>query len=125
MQKTLLVMAAGMGSRFGGLKQIEPMGPNGEFLIDYSVYDAKLAGFTKIVFIIKEENYDIFKETIGKRVEPYIETEYGKQLLPDEICIVAEDYDHDKEEPIETVILLSKKQAINFAIKLLELANEI
>ena len=69
-------MAAGMGSRFGGLKQIEPMGPNGEFLIDYSVYDAKLAGFTKIVFIIKEENYDIFKETIGKRVEPYIETEY-------------------------------------------------
>ncbi len=76
MQKTLLVMAAGMGSRFGGLKQIEPMGPNGEFLIDYSVYDAKLAGFTKIVFIIKEENYEIFKETIGKRVEPYIETEY-------------------------------------------------
>lgn len=76
MPKTLLVMAAGMGSRFGGLKQIEPMGPNGEFLIDYSVYDAKLAGFTKIVFIIKEENYDIFKETIGKRVEPYIETEY-------------------------------------------------
>lgn len=76
MQKTLLVMAAGMGSRFGGLKQIEPMGPNGEFLIDYSVYDAKLAGFTKIVFIIKEENYDIFKETIGKRIEPYIETEY-------------------------------------------------
>ena len=76
MPKTLLVMAAGMGSRFGGLKQIEPMGPNGEFLIDYSVYDAKLAGFTKIVFIIKEENYDIFKKTIGKRVEPYIETEY-------------------------------------------------
>lgn len=76
MPKTLLVMAAGMGSRFGGLKQIAPMGPNGEFLIDYSVYDAKLAGFTKIVFIIKEENYDIFKETIGKRVEPYIETEY-------------------------------------------------
>ena len=61
MQKTLLVMAAGMGSRFGGLKQIEPMGPNGEFLIDYSIYDAKLAGFTKVVFIIKEENYTIFK----------------------------------------------------------------
>ena len=58
---TLLVMAAGMGSRFGGLKQIEPMGPNGEFLIDYSVYDAIKAGFKKIVFIIKEENYDLFK----------------------------------------------------------------
>lgn len=76
MQKTLLVMAAGMGSRFGGLKQIEPMGPNGEFLIDYSIYDAKLAGFTKVVFIIKEENYNLFKETVGKRVESHIETEY-------------------------------------------------
>ena len=76
MQKTLLVMAAGMGSRFGGLKQIEPMGPNGEFLIDYSIYDAKLAGFTKVVFIIKEENYNLFKETVGKRVESHMETEY-------------------------------------------------
>ena len=76
MQKTLLVMAAGMGSRFGGLKQIEPMGPNGEFLIDYSIYDAKLAGFTKVVFIIKEENYNLFKKTVGKRVESHIETEY-------------------------------------------------
>ena len=51
---TLLIMAAGMGSRFGGLKQIEPMGPNGEFLIDYSIYDAINAGFNKVVFIIKE-----------------------------------------------------------------------
>ena len=73
---TLVIMAAGMGSRFGGLKQIEPMGPNGEFLIDYSIYDAKLAGFTKVVFIIKEENYNLFKETVGKRVESHIETEY-------------------------------------------------
>ena len=53
---TLLILAAGMGSRFGGLKQIEPMGPNGEFIIDYSVYDAIEAGFNKIVFIIKKEN---------------------------------------------------------------------
>ncbi len=73
---TLLVMAAGMGSRFGGLKQIEPMGPNGEFLIDYSVYDAIKAGFSKVVFVIKKENYDLFKETIGKRVESKIKTEY-------------------------------------------------
>ena len=71
---TLLIMAAGMGSRFGGLKQIEPMGPNGEFLIDYSIYDAINAGFNKVVFIIKEENYAIFKETIGKRVEDKINT---------------------------------------------------
>lgn len=73
---TLVIMAAGMGSRFGGLKQIEPVGPNGEFIIDYSIYDAKRCGFDKIVFIIKEENYEIFKETIGKRVEGKIIVEY-------------------------------------------------
>ena len=73
---TLVIMAAGMGSRFGGLKQIEPVGPNDEFIIDYSIYDAKRAGFDKVVFIIKEENYDVFKETIGKRVEKYIDVEY-------------------------------------------------
>lgn len=73
---TLVIMAAGMGSRFGGLKQIEPVGPNGEFIIDYSIYDAIKAGFTKVVFIIKEENFEIFKETIGKRVEGKIDVEY-------------------------------------------------
>ena len=78
---TLVILAAGMGSRFGGLKQIEPMGPNGEFIIYYSVYDAIKAGFNKIVFLIKRENYDLFKETIGARVEPYIKTEYAFQEL--------------------------------------------
>ena len=73
---TLVILAAGMGSRFGGLKQIAPLGPNGEFIIDYSVYDAIKAGFTKIVFLIKEENYELFKETIGSRVEPHIKVEY-------------------------------------------------
>lgn len=77
----LVILAAGMGSRFGGLKQIEPMGPNGEFIIDYSVFDAIKAGFTKIVFLIKRENYELFKETIGARVEPYIKTEYAFQEL--------------------------------------------
>lgn len=66
---TLVIMAAGMGSRFGGLKQIEPVGPNDEFIIDYSIYDAKKAGFNKVVFIIKKENYEIFKETIGKELK--------------------------------------------------------
>ena len=73
---TLVILAAGMGSRFGGLKQIAPLGPNGEFIIDYSVYDAIKAGFNKIVFLIKEENYDLFKVTIGSRVEPHINVEY-------------------------------------------------
>lgn len=73
---TLVVLAGGMGSRFGGLKQIEPMGPNGEFIIDYSIYDAVKAGFNKVVFVIKEENYEVFKTTIGKRVEPHVKVEY-------------------------------------------------
>ena len=77
----LLIMAAGMGSRFGGLKQIAPMGPNDEFIIDYSIYDAIKEGFSKVVFIIKEENYDIFKETIGSRVEPHVPVEYVFQKL--------------------------------------------
>ena len=85
-EKTLLILAAGMGSRYGGLKQIETFGPSGEFIIDYSIYDAKKAGFNKVVFVIKEENYEIFKETIGKRVEPYIKTEYvfqNNKLVPE------------------------------------------
>lgn len=77
----LLIMAAGMGSRFGGLKQLAPMGPNGEFIIDYSIFDAIKTGFSKIVFIIKEENYEDFKETIGKRVESHIPVEYVFQKI--------------------------------------------
>ena len=80
---TLVILAAGMGSRFGGLKQIEPVGPNGEFIIDYSVHDAIKAGFNKVVFVIKEENYDIFKNTIGKRIEDKIKVEYVFQKLED------------------------------------------
>lgn len=80
---TLVILAAGMGSRFGGLKQIEPIGPNGEFIIDYSIFDAVRAGFTKVVFVIKEENYDIFRETIGKRVENIIDVSYVFQKIDD------------------------------------------
>ena len=78
---TLVIMAAGMGSRFGGLKQVEPVGPNGEFILDYSIYDAIRAGYKKIVFIIKEENYDLFRETVGKRIESKIDVEYAFQKL--------------------------------------------
>ncbi len=80
---TLLVLAAGMGSRFGGLKQIEPVGPNGEFIIDYSINDAIYAGFTKVVFVIKEENYEVFKNTIGKRIEDKIKVLYAFQKNSD------------------------------------------
>ena len=114
---TLVILAAGMGSRFGGLKQIEPMGPNGEFIIDYSVYDAIKAGFTKIVFIIKEENYEIFKETIGSRVEPHIKVEYCFQKndnLP-EGCSLPE----DRVKPLGTahaILCAKEKVNENFAI---------
>ncbi|MCI8575120.1 MAG: hypothetical protein HFI09_01490 [Bacilli bacterium] len=76
---TLVVMAAGMGSRFGGLKQITPVDESANFLIDYSVYDAIKAGFQKVVFIIKKENAEIFKRTIGKRLESKIKVEYAYQ----------------------------------------------
>lgn len=73
---TLVIMAAGMGSRFGGLKQIEPVGPSGEIIIDYSIYDAISAGFDKVVFIIKEENYELFKEIIGDKISSKVAVEY-------------------------------------------------
>ncbi len=73
---TLVVMAAGMGSRFGGLKQLEPIGPNGEVILDFSVFDAKKAGFNKTVFIIRRDIEADFREVVGKRVEKHINTEY-------------------------------------------------
>lgn len=83
---TLVVMAAGMGSRFGGLKQLEPVGKNGEAILDYSVYDAIKAGFTKVVFVIKKEIEKDFKEVVGNRIEKKIPVEYVFQetsKLPD------------------------------------------
>jgi len=68
-QPILVIMAAGMGSRFGGLKQIEPVGPCGEIIPDYSIYHAKKAGFNRVVFIIKEEHYELFREVAGKLAE--------------------------------------------------------
>ena len=79
----LVILAAGMGSRFGGLKQMEPMDDYGNFILDYSVHDAMLAGFDSVIFIIKREHLEIFRETIGKRVEPLIKTEYAFQDLND------------------------------------------
>ena len=112
---TLLILAAGMGSRFGGLKQLAPMGPNDEFIIDYSVYDAKKAGFNKIVFVIKEEMYDLFKESIGTRVEPYIDVEYVFQKIED----IPTDIKYDRVKPWGTgQAILAARDVIkeNFAI---------
>jgi hypothetical protein len=83
MQPTLLVLAAGIGSRYGGLKQIEPIGPHGELLIDYSVYDALRAGFGKVVFIIRRDMQKAFQQAISAKFENKIETVYAFQELND------------------------------------------
>ena len=81
MKPTLLVLAAGMGSRYGGLKQMDELGPNGESIIDYSIYDAIEAGFGKVVFVIREHFADAFKERFEPKLAGKIETEYVYQEL--------------------------------------------
>ena len=77
MKTTLIIMAAGIGSRFGGgIKQLAKMGPNGEIIMDYSIYDAKEAGFDKVVFIIRKDIEEEFKEVIGNRIQNYMDVEY-------------------------------------------------
>src|SRR5277367_1492818 len=78
---TLLVLAAGMGSRYGGLKQIDPAGPAGETIIDYSVFDAMRAGFAKLVFVIRRDIETQFREVVGSRFEKRIAVEYAFQEL--------------------------------------------
>ncbi len=111
-EKTLLVLAGGMGSRFGGLKQVEVVGPSGEFIIDYSIYDAIKNGFNKVVFIIREENYDVFKETIGKRIENHVKVEYVFQSLnevPEGVIIPS-----DRVKPLGTAhALFCARNTIN------------
>ena len=81
---TLVIMAAGIGSRFGGgIKQLEPVGPNGEIIMDYSIYDAMEAGFNKIVFVIRRDLEEEFKEVIGNRIEKVVEVAYAFQELDD------------------------------------------
>lgn len=82
-QPTLLVLAAGMGSRYGGLKQMEPIGPHGEWIIDYSVYDAMRSGFGKVVFVIRREMAELFRQAVGARFEGRIQVEYVFQEIDD------------------------------------------
>lgn len=77
----LVVMAAGMGSRYGGLKQMDPMDQAGHVILDFSVYDAMLAGFEKVIFIIKKENEEVFKECVGDRIAKRMQVEYAYQEL--------------------------------------------
>ena len=80
----LVIMAAGIGSRFGGgIKQLEPVGPNGEIIMDYSIYDAMEAGFDKVVFVIRKDLEEDFREIIGKRIEEVTEVVYAFQEKDD------------------------------------------
>jgi NDP-sugar pyrophosphorylase family protein len=81
MKRSLVVLAAGIGSRYGGLKQIEPLGPSGEFLLDYSVFDARRAGFTRVVFVIRRDIEAPFRAAMGSRIEKQIETTYVHQEM--------------------------------------------
>lgn len=93
--KTLVVLAGGLGSRFQGLKQVEPIDEHGNFIIDYSVFDARRAGFNKVVFVIKEENFEIFKNTIGNRIANFINVDYAFQGMND---FVPKDIDTSKRK---------------------------
>ena len=83
MNKTLVILAAGMGSRYGGLKQVDTIGSNGESIIDFTIYDAIEAGFNKLVLIIRKEHKQIFEDNLVKRVKPFINVEYAFQDLKD------------------------------------------
>lgn len=83
MNKELVVLAAGMGSRYGGLKQIDPVGPNGERIIDYSIYDALRAGFNRVVFVIRKDMAAAFRDGLGRAMESQIDVAYAFQSLDD------------------------------------------
>ncbi len=109
---TLFILAAGMGSRYGGLKQIDRFTEHGEFIIDFSIYDAIKAGFDRIVFVIKKENYEIFKETVGHRIEDKIKVEYVFQGL--DSLVPAEKIPADRVKPWGTThALLCGKEVLN------------
>ena len=82
-QPTLIIMAAGMGSRYGGLKQVDKITDAGEIILDFSLYDAMMAGFNRAIFVIKEENREIFREMVDERAGRFMEIEYAYQKLED------------------------------------------
>ena len=83
MKPTLVVLAAGMGSRYGGLKQVDPVGPSGEAILDYSVFDAVRGGFGKVVFVIRHDFEDEFKDKVGRKYEGLVPVEYAYQDIAD------------------------------------------
>ncbi len=83
MKPTLVILAAGMGSRYGGLKQVDPVGPSGETIMDYSIYDAVRSGFNRVVFVIRRDFETIFKQTIGTKYKNLVDVDYAYQAMDD------------------------------------------
>lgn len=108
MNCTLLILSAGMGSRYGGLKQIDPVGPNGELIIDYSIYDAKKAGFNKIVFVIRKDMQELFRQRISGKLENIIDTQYAFQQL--DSCLEGQALPESRQKPWGTghAVLVAK-----------------
>jgi UTP-glucose-1-phosphate uridylyltransferase len=108
MKPTLLVLAAGLGTRYGGLKQIDPVGPNGATIIDYSIYDGIKAGFGKVVFVIRHYFEDAFREKVSSKFDRFVETAYAYQEL--DVCLGDCALPKDREKPWGTghAILVAK-----------------
>lgn len=97
MKPTLLVLAAGLGTRYGGLKQIDAVGPHGQMIIDYSIYDAMKAGFGRMVFVIRHYFEDAFKEKVSGKFDSFVETAYAYQEL--DACLDGFELSEDREKP--------------------------
>ncbi|MDT8302236.1 MAG: sugar phosphate nucleotidyltransferase [Sedimentisphaerales bacterium] len=97
MKPALLVLAAGMGTRYGGLKQIDPIGPNGEIIIDYSIYDAVNAGFGKVIFVIRHSFEDAFKQKIGNKFTNLVKTAFAYQEI--DTCVEGFEVPEDRDKP--------------------------
>ena len=114
MQSTLIIMAAGMGSRFGGLKQLESFGPNGERIIDYTIFDAARAGFGRVVFIIKEELRELFEQTVGQAAARCLPVDYVYQKTDDLPAGISLPEGLDRKKPWGTGhAILSAKEVID------------
>jgi dTDP-glucose pyrophosphorylase len=112
MKPTLLILAAGMGKRYGGPKQIEPVGPNGELIIDYSVYDAIKAGFGRMVFVIRHEFEDAFRQQFGDKYTDRIEVTYAYQEM--DSCIDDHKISANRQKPWGTAhAILVAKDVVN------------
>lgn len=109
MKPTLLILAAGVGSRYGGLKQVDGMGPGGEAILEYSVYDAIRAGFGKVVFVIRKDIETDFRDKVGRRVEKHIHTEYAFQEFDTALDWLAEKPHREKPWGTGHAILSAKK----------------